>query len=405
MIEKILQRDMLVKVAAFVLALLMWVTALNDKNPLGSKTFTVELKFEAAAGRVITSTDVARAQVTFEGRETGLSQIKPDELKILVDVSKYSASSVTVPIIFASPYPGLEVTNVSPRQVTVGLDDSARKEVGVAVATRGVPNEDYDAEKPVAGVSAVVVTGPKKKVDQVQVAFGEVEVTGAVGAVLAKVPLSAKDPAGNDVSGVEIQPAEVDVNVPMKQKPPAKTVAVRADTTGTPKAGYRISRTTVSPEVVEIRGEASVTRQIDALFTKPVDVSDRDATFSYSANLVIPSGVTAKVTRVSVSVEIEEDIVEKTFTKVPVQAEGLPVGYIFDIEPPTVDVVLKGRTDILAGIKASDVQVYINAEAVETGGARQISRQLTVVPRGPLQDVSIEINIKPSFVTLTLTRR
>ncbi len=404
MIERILQRDLLVKVAAVVLALLMWVNAIDVKNPLQRKPFDFELKVEAASGRVIMSADAVRVQITFEGRSSSFSQVKPDELKIPVDVTKYSANSVTVPIAFTSPYAGLKVVNISPRQVTVGLDDKASKEVGVTLATRGSPNEDYEADKPVAGVNTVTVAGAKKKVDLVQVAFGEVDVTGAVGPVSSKVALIARDPSGNDVTGVEIRPAEVDVNVPMKQRPPARTVAVRAETSGTPKVGYKVVRTTVSPESVEIRGEDSVTRQIGALYTKPVDVSGRDATFSYSGNLVVPSGVTAKVTRVTVTVEIGEDIVEKTFAKVPVQAEGLPVEYIFDIDPSTVDVVLKGRSDILAGIKASDLQPYINAEAVETGGARQVSRQLPVALRGTF-DASIKINISPSFVTLTLTKR
>jgi YbbR domain-containing protein len=405
MIERMLQRDLLVKVAAVILALLMWVTAINDKNPLESKPFTLEIKVEVAPGRVVTSQDPARVQVTFEGRTSSFSQIRPDELKVTVDVTKYGATSVIVPISFVSPYAGVQVTNISPKQVVVGLDDRASKEVGVTVVTRGMPNEDYEADKPLLTVPTALVVGAKRKVDQVQVAVGEIDITGAVAPVASKVSLMPRDPAGNEVAGVEIQPAEVDVTVPMKQRPPAKTVGIRVDTTGAPKMGYKIARTTVSPEVVEIRGEPSVTRQIDALYTRQIDVSDRDATFSYSANLVIPSGVTAKTTRVTVSVEIAEDIVDKTFTKVPVQVENLPVGYSFLITPAEVDVVLHGRSDVLAQVKAPDVQVYINAEVVETGGSRQIIRQLTVVPRGLPQDVSIKVDIKPAFVTLTLTRR
>lgn len=405
MIERMLQKDVLVKVTAVALALLVWHTAVSEKNPLGRLPVSVEIEVQAAPSRIVTSQDPPTAQVTFEGRDSNLAQVKPEELKITVDATECATSSITIPIGFVSPYPGVKVVNVNPKQVIVGMDDLVTKEVGVAVATRGTPNEEYEAEKPVPTVPTVIVSGPKKKVDQVQIASGEVDITGAVGAVTSTVSLVPKDPSGDEVPDVEVEPGEVDVTVPMKRRPPAKTVPVRADIRGTPKTGYRVARTVVNPQVLEIRGETSVTRQIEALQTREVDVSGRDATFSASVSLVLPAGIEARVVRATVTVEIEEDIIEKTFSNIPVQVENPPVGYSFDISPTDVDIVLTGRSDILATIKASDLQAYINAEAVDVGESRQVIRELTVVPRGVPQDANIKVDIKPAFATLTLTKR
>ena len=405
MIERLMHRDLLVKIAAVFLAVSMWVYASGLKNPLKTLSVDVEVRVQAAQGRVVVSQDPVRTQVTFEGRENSLAQIKPDQLKITVDASKVTGSSATLPMSFTPPYGGVKVTNIAPRQVTVAFDDLASKEVGVLVSTRGSPNDDYQAESPVPATSTVTVSGPKRRVDQVQVVSGEVDITGAVSSVSAKVPLVAKDPIGNDVAGVTVEPAEVDVVVPMTKRPPAKTVPVRPDVAGIPKPGYKITGVTVSPETVEIRGDTAVTRQVDALYTRQVDVTDRESTFSYSVSLIIPSGITSKVARATVTVHIEEDIVERTFSEVPVQVENLPAGYSWDIKPAQVDVVLTGRSDILARVKASDVQAYIDAAVIQVGGSRSVTRELPVVPRGLPEDVSIKVDIRPQFVQLTLTRR
>lgn len=403
MIERILRKDLIAKVTAVILALIMWVNAVEIKNPPKAVSESLAIITEAPAGKVITSLNPTSVSVTFEGRARALTQVKASELTIPVDIPKSGASSVTIPIVFKSPYPGVEVIDIVPKNVVIGLDDWVTKEVGIKLATMGQPNEEFLAEKPVANVGTVSVSGAKRKVDQVWVVSGEVDVTGAVAKVSSKVSLSARDPAGNEIEGVEIEPPDLEVTVPMTARPPAKTVPIRAETTGTIKEGYKIGRTTVSPEAVEIRGEISITRDIDALYTKPVDISGREATFNYSTTLDVPSGVTAKTTRVTVSVEILEDIVEKSFNGVVVQLENLPAGYHFGLEPPVVDIALTGRSDVIGRIEASDLQAFIDADLIVDPKEQKIEKKLPVDLRGVPEGVTADT--RPGLVKLILTRR
>jgi len=408
MIEKMLQRDLLVKVTAVVLALLMWVQVIGEKNPLETRTVNLALDLNAQAlpGKWVKYTGQAKVAVTLEGRARTLAQINPDKIKVPVDLSKAGVGQpVTVPVVFTSPAPGVRVVDVTPKTITVDIDVEDKKEVSVSVSVRGVPNEDFEAETPVLPAATVMVSGPKKKLDQVQTATGEVDVTGAVAAVTTKVSLVAKDAAGNEVGDITVAPLDLQVTVPMKSRPPRKTVPVRVETSGAPKTGYRAGKTAVTPDSVKIRGELQITRQIDALYTAPVDLTDRDASFSYAVDLVVPSGVSAEVTRVTVNVEVVEDIVERVFSKVPVLLESPPVGYSFVLQPAEVDIVLTGRSDILAQIKADQIEAFIDASSIPLSALKDkttYSAKLIVMPRG-VQDLSVEI--KPAQVTLTLTKR
>ena len=355
MIEKTLQRDLLVKVTAVILALLIWYQVVDEKNPLTTQQFDVELTIQVPDGKIIQSQSASKVAITFKGRTWSLSQIKADDIKVPVDFSKAGNGTSTFPIVYSSPYAGVEVTDTSPKTVTVGLTPRESKVVGIDVAVQGTPNKEFDADKPTYTAATVTVTGPKSNVERVQIVAGEIDVTGAVSSTTAKVRLVPEDSFGNEIAQVEVNPSEIEVTVPMKQKKPAKMVAVKVETTGTPKNGYKLAGVTVFPDYVEIRGDASVTGKIDAIHTQPVNVTGRDAGFTSGANLMVPSGVTIETSRVTASVDIQPDIVTKTFSHVYIQPKDPPIGYKWDIDPTEVDVTLSGRSDILAQVEAADV--------------------------------------------------
>lgn len=408
MIERILKKDLLVKIAAVVLALLVWAWVYSMANPVSSKQFTVDLKIEAPDGMILTQpkpTTPTRVVITLEGRTHGLAQIKAEDIKVPIDTSKSPAGQSTISIEYASPFAGVSVLDINPEMITINLEPLDNKVVGIDVDVRGTPNNEFSADKPTYAATTAKVTGPKSNVERVQIVAGEIDVTGAVAFTTARVTLVPKDSSGNEIAQIQVEPSEIEVTVPMKQKQPAKMVAVKVVTTGTPKTGYKLAGTSVSPDYIVIRGNPSVTGKIDTLDTRQVDVSGHEAGFTSEINLVVPSGVTIETNRVTAHVDIQPDIVSKTFSKVYVQPIDLPVGYTFKIDPTEIDVVLSGRSDILAQVKATDVQAFIDASGIspsEAGGKGDFPLPVYLgdLPAG----IKIE-NITFSRVTLTLTKR
>jgi phosphoglucosamine mutase len=155
-------------------------------------------------------------------------------------------------------------------------------------------------------------------------------------------------------------------------------VPVRAETQGAPKTGYRVKAVHVSPSSAKIRGDASATGGLSYIATEKIDVTDRTQTFTYPANLIIPQGVTSETVRVNVTVEIEEDIVKKTFAGVFVQIHSLPVGYAFELNPTTVDITIEGRRDVIEEIERnveenSDyLEAFIDASWIKEPGSHKM---------------------------------
>ncbi|HHW26799.1 MAG TPA: hypothetical protein GXX23_05620 [Firmicutes bacterium] len=399
MIEKIMHRDLLVKCAAVVLAIIVWFGVWNEKDLVQTRVFNLDLVVKAPPGKVIISSTPAKVAVTVKGREFSLNRLGDGQVKIEPDLSNAPDGVSVIPIEFNPPYSNLTVLDISPQNLTVDLDTLHSKEVQVGVVARGKPNDDFEAGQPRVEKASVKVSGAKRFVDKVQFVSGEIDISGASSEVRAEVTLIAKDAQGADVTGVQVEPASVDVVVPLTPLPPSKTVPVKSSITGTPKKGYRVDRVTVTPSSVKFRATGEVAAGIDSIaLARTVDVSGRDATFTQVVPLQIPPNVIYEdATQVSVRVEIVPDFVEKTF-EIPVQPRNVGVQLRWDINPVTVKVTLRGRSDVMEAIKESDIEAYVDAEGLSEG-----SHNPVVAPVFPAGVELVEIT--PNHVSLVLEKR
>jgi len=396
MIEKVLAKDALSRAFAVVLALVVWVQVINDKNPLERKVFTFDVEVaNLSSDKVLMSVSPAKVSVTLEGRATTLSRLEHERVKTVADLSKAGTGQTIVPLSFEVPY-GVRVVELEPKAVVVDLDLKSSSTVPVNVEARGEPNEDFQKGTPLVSPQTIEVRGPSRLVNRVQWATGAVDVTGATQQVVASVDLTPKDSQGNEVKGVTLDPQKVEVTVPLTALPPAKLLPVHPRITGSPKPGYRVARVTSTPAQVKVRASEAILRNLTSLSTEPVDVSGKDSTFTWLSTLEIPSGVTAPTSQVTVRVEIAEDIVQRTFS-VPVQISSYPSRLKWDIQPSTVDVILSGRSDVLSQIQESDVEAYIDAEGKSEG-----EYEMVVAVKVPYE---VQIDVRPPKVRLTLTKR
>ncbi len=404
MIQKAMTKDYAPKIVALILALIVWVQVFNDKNPLERRIFSVEVvPREVQDEIIIVSTDPPKVNVTFEGRARTLDEIDKDGLKAVANLSGAGEGTFTAELSVVAPY-GSKIIEINPKTVNFEVDVMSSASVGVAIQTQGAPHEDFERGEPVPSAGSIKVTGPKRLVDRVKYVQGSVDITGAAKAITALAELSARDVAGNEVPGVELEPAQVEVTVPLNSLPPSKVIPVQAVVTGTPVSGFAVGPVAVSPAQVKARADERVLSSLRHISTRPIDVSGKDNTFLHQASLDLPKGVTVQDGRVLVTVEIVEDIKAQTYDGVIVQLESPPVGYAWEIDPPTVSVDLTGRSDILAKIRRNDITVYIDAQGRTEGTTDLVVAYKIQAPEGVSTDM-LQVDIKPARVKLTLTKR
>ncbi len=404
MIRKMLTDDYAAKIISVILAIIVWVQVFNDKNPIERRVFSVDVVPNEAAGElIIVSVDPPKVNITMEGRARTLDEIDEERLKAVADLSDAGEGVFTAQLSVDVPY-GVKVIEISPSTASFHLDVMYSANVDVAIETVGMPHEDFETGEPVPSAGTVRVTGPKRLVERVRYVQGSVDITDAREAVSTLVNLSARDGAGNEVAGVNLEPSQVQVTVPLNPLPPSKIVPVQAVVTGKPKAGFAVGPITASPAQVKIRADEQVLRTIGHISTRPIDVSEKSSTFLHQATLDLPPGVTVQDGRVLITVEIIEDITTKTYEGVIVQLESPPVGYAWEIDPAIVNVDITGRSDILDMIDKDDITVYIDAYGRTEGAWDLVVAYKISTPEGVDAD-ALQVDIKPARVKLTLTQR
>jgi YbbR domain-containing protein len=149
-----------------------------------------------------------------------------------------------------------------------------------------------------------------------------------------------------------------------------RTVPVVAPMEGEPAPGYVVGTITAEPSTVEIVGPASRVKKLANATTEPVSIGGQhDKVRDVVAVGIIDSMVRlVKPQDVTVIVEILPAPVEREFKGVPIRARNLGHGLgIANIAPGTVAVTVFGRREALAGVRADNVDAFVDLAGLGAG--------------------------------------
>ena len=143
----------------------------------------------------------------------------------------------------------------------------------------------------------------------------------------------------------------------------SKKLKVEPYLDGQPKVGYKISKVEVSPEFVELSGAEQLLGEMDAISTKKIQLTGLSADKNVVSELLFQSKsmrMAQGENEVSVRIEVERDVREFVFKKVPVHLDD---GSSAEISPSSLTIRLKGPVDELERLKKEGLILYVEAKA------------------------------------------
>ncbi|HPG00466.1 MAG TPA: CdaR family protein [Kiritimatiellia bacterium] len=159
------------KAAALLLALIAWYaiqSVINFETVVPDVPLTVQLD----PGWAILDWSAKTADVVFRGSQEDIRYLNKDQVKVELDIrGKPVKGSLTVrltPKNVRSPG-AVRPILVKPDQVTLRLDQEGEKQVPVKADLQGVPPEGYEVERIVCTPASVVVYGPRRRLDEIDV--------------------------------------------------------------------------------------------------------------------------------------------------------------------------------------------------------------------------------------------
>jgi YbbR domain-containing protein len=214
----------------------------------------------------------------------------------------------------------------------------------------------------------VQITGPAPRVSQLAEGRVTVFVDDAREDITELRRLTFYDVDGNveSVIGLTVNPAEIEVIIPVIELAGFAEKPVTVNFVGEPAPGYRLLDVKVEPTSIQVTGSPA---QIDVLRvqTEPVDISGLDESDSRRVTLDLPNGVEmVEVQPVVVTVEIEP-ILSSDVVQRPVEVRALGEDLEVVIDPEEVRVFLFGPLPVLDSLAEEDVRVTVDLLNLVTG--------------------------------------
>lgn len=390
---------------AFVMALTVWVAAVNQDDPIVESIYPQPIEIVYAdlpEGMLIVGHTPQDANVTIRAPDSVWKELSPQDIYLEADLSGLEAGTYRITLKHHVNREPSQVTEVEPEVLILTLEPSTSKELAIQVLTFDQPALGYVAEEPIAVPDHATVVGPTSVVEQIYELRAEISLANRRESLDQEAALIPLDENGNEVKGVLIPIEQVRITVQIKPGERYRPISVIPDIEGREEleaiGHYQVMAINVIPREVIVFSSDEVV--LDALpgyvETVPLNILDETHEVERRLPLNLPEGVSLVGDQsVLVQVTIVPVMESITITRV-VEIQGLGPNLYAYSSPDTVDVILTGPAATLDALRPEDVRVVLDLLDHDTG-IYQIEPQVILLPTDLEFDTpmpaTIEVNI------------
>ncbi|MBG9801104.1 CdaR family protein [Brevibacillus laterosporus] len=265
---------------------------------------------------------------------------------------------------------GSKVT-ITPDYIDVTLEEKQTVEMDVQVEKIGKEADGYELKQPIVKPFRVLVTVPASQVKKIGVVKAAVNVDGATDTVSSNAQLKVYDKQGNQMTGAEISPLVVEVNIPVTS--PSKMVPLKLNLTNELPDGYSLASITMNTQEVTVYGPNEVIKPLDTYSGPIIDL--KNITSDRVLQLKMPLAL--KVVKVDPdTLDVTLKIVPsetKKLENVPLRVTGLAEDLVAKVvtadgqELSTVSFDVIGAPNILKDLTANDIQIVADVSSLPVG--------------------------------------
>lgn len=401
-LRRLVTGDLPLKSAAIVVAMLLWVSAMRTLPPPAvTAAFDGRVPVErpdVPAGYTLRG-DLGEVSVTLRGPEVAIRGVATDHLRATVDLNAIlpGPEEQAAPVVVTVADERVAVVGVDPPSVPIRLERRVERLLPVQARFANEPPSGFQSGTLTFRPQEVEIAGPETLVASVTAVFATVRFGDAPVDLAQDVRPVPVDASGQPVEGLEIDPAGVQVSVPLVSTATTRTVPVAAQFRGEVATGFWISRYATEPLAVTVSGERSVIEALDRIETAPVDVSGSSGSRTFTVPLVLPEGITTLgPTEATVRVTVVTLVGTRPFPLVAVRTSGLGQGLSATVSPGTITVIIGGAVPTLTGLSAGSV-----VASVDVSGRGPGTYTLPVGVTAP-GGTTLE-SVQPQQVTVTIT--
>lgn len=398
-LNKILEKDSVLKVISVLIGILIWFIVLDHQNPLSERTISIPLRnnahvLDASNMRLVSSNIPANVDVVIKGRKQRLDKVTANDFEAFLDFSEVEDTSVTELKINLPRYTGdqdIIVADVSPKTVKIKLENIIRKEFPVNVRWVGELPEGYE----VVNVKLTPNTVILQDIESVMNNVDKVVVSVDVEQILKEETINKRIEVYNS-SGKLISSLDSSVQISVGYNI-AKTVPVLTSLTGEPRNDYYVQDYMISQNTVRIIGSYDVLKGIESIEAEPLSVENVSESFQKDLELIVPENVQLYDSPrfVTASVNIQKYSHRNiTIPKSSITIFGGDVSGMTNYRILEDDITfrVKGPAEILNTLDVRSIKGFVDVSKADEGVQQVIVR--ISLPSGIYLEGEVYVNIE-----------
>ena len=299
----LVQHNLLAKLAALIVAVVLWLYVMNDQNPAIDGNYTVPVTIENAPDGYLMNAAADTVTIRVRGPRSLFVAADRNDFHAHMNLADFTEGDKEYTVETAIPY-GFELVSVSPDKINVNLDRLIQKTFKAELTLSGSPATGFTVDKIAQESEAATVEGPRSLVNQVVHIVGHINLNGQSSNYTSNVTFFALNADGREVSGIALTPSSMEVTVNLARGLSRKVVEVQAKAQSDLPPQLKLEGITVEPARIEIAGAEVVFRKITSIGTEEFSLSHVRETEKRQVKLALPEGVTVADPNVTVEIKV-----------------------------------------------------------------------------------------------------
>lgn len=301
-LRNMLQHNLLVKILALAVAVVLWLYVMNDQNPSIESSYSVPVSMDGAPDGYQMHAADDTVTIRVRGPRSLFVAADRGDFHAKLNFADYAEGEKLYAVEASVPY-GFELVSVSPDKIAVTLDRVVQKTFKVDLATGGSPASGLAVDKITQADAAATVEGPRPLVERVTRITAHVNLGGQTQDFSVTAPLVAVSGDGREVAGLTVTPDQTEISVKFARGLSRKVVEIKVKARSDLPPQFKLESLAAEPGRIEIAGAEDVLKSITSIETEELSLSDVKKNETRRAQLRLPEGVT--VTDPNVTVEIK----------------------------------------------------------------------------------------------------
>jgi YbbR domain-containing protein len=396
-------RNLSTLLLAFILALVVWVSAVLSTDPnqqaVYQRPVALELINQDPADLQMAELP-EQVRITINAPRSIWERLNnnPSYVRAWIDLSGLEKGEYIRPVVAQISINPARIVRIEPDEVRVVLEPLVTRTLSLKLDVSGEPALGYRSGTVEVEPVRVNVSGPETLVGRITEARVALDISDATDNVRRSVSVQVVDEKGASVQGVTVSPAAVTIDQQINLQGGYRNVVVKVITIGQVAEGYWLTNMSVAPPNVTVF--SANPRQVNELpgfvETQPIDLNGLNDDLDIRTALNLPEGVSLAGEE-SVLVRLSIAALEGSLPiTLPMGLIGLPPEYAAQIAPDSVSVLLTGPLPLLNNLNPAGIRVSINVSGLEPG-VYQLRPVVDLLPPqvqvGSIQPAEVQVSI------------